>query len=42
MASVAAFAAAFTRPSTYVRLGSGVFGFIFLIAGLFFLIREAS
>lgn len=41
LADVGAFLAAFTRPSTYVRMGSGLFGSIFLLAGLFFLIRGA-
>ena len=33
--------AAFTRPSTYVRAGSGILGAVFLVAGLVFLIMEA-
>lgn len=32
---------AFTRPSTWVRIGSGAFGCIAIIAGLFFFMREA-
>jgi hypothetical protein len=36
------FFAAFFRPSTYIRIGAGFFGFIFLIFGLVFLMREAS
>jgi NlpC/P60 family len=42
LTSVGAWFAAFTRPSTYVRMGSGLFGGIFLLAGLFFLVREAK
>jgi hypothetical protein len=33
---------AFFQPSTYVRMGAGLFAFIFLIAAAAFLIREAS
>jgi len=32
---------AFFQPSTYVRIGAGLFGFVFFLAGLFFLLREA-
>lgn len=42
LTAVSSWFAAFTRPSTYVRMGSGVFGAIFLMAGLFFLMREAK
>lgn len=42
LTEVGSWFAAFTRPSTYVRMGSGLFGSIFLIAGLFFLMREAK
>ena len=31
----------FFRPSTYVRIGAGLFGFIFLIVGLVMLTKEA-
>lgn len=31
---------AFFQPSTYIRIGAGFFGFLFLIAALFFLVRE--
>lgn len=41
LADVGAFFAAFTRPSTYVRMGAGLFGFIFVMAGVAFLIMEA-
>jgi NlpC/P60 family len=41
LSSTADFLGSFFRPSTYVRIGSGLFGFIFLMAGCFFLIREA-
>lgn len=34
------FLRAFFEPSTYVRIGAGVFGSIFLLAGIFFLARE--
>lgn len=40
--STANFFGAFFRPSTYVRIGSGLIGLVFLLAGLFFLIREAK
>lgn len=33
---------AFFRPSTYVRLGAGALGGVFLIAGLIFLVMSAS
>lgn len=42
MVSVAKFFAAFFEPSTYVRIGSGFFGIIFLSAGIFFIAREAK
>lgn len=42
LAATSSWFAAFTRPSTYVRMGSGLFGFIFLAAGLYFLVREAK
>lgn len=32
----------FFRPSTYIRIGSGIFGFTFLIVGLVLLVREAK
>ena len=32
----------FFEPSTYVRIGAGVFGFTFLIVGLVFLAKEAK
>lgn len=31
----------FFKPSTWVRVGSGVFGLMFLLFGIFFLLREA-
>lgn len=40
--STANFLSAFFKPSTYVRIGSGLLGFLFLGAGLLFLIREAK
>ncbi|MEV8530095.1 C40 family peptidase [Streptomyces sp. NPDC052000] len=40
--STANFFAAFFKPSTYVRIGAGLIGFVFLGAGLLFLIREAK
>lgn len=42
VASTAEFFAAFFRPSTYVRLGAGVMGIIFLTAGIAFLLWEAK
>jgi NlpC/P60 family len=36
-----AFFQAFFRPSTYIRIGAGLFGFVFVIVGLVFLGREA-
>jgi hypothetical protein len=33
---------AFFRPSTYIRIGAGIFGFGFLIAGIVFLARETK
>lgn len=35
------FFSAFFRPSTYIRIGAGVFGGVFIIVGLVFLGREA-
>ncbi len=32
----------FFQPSTYIRIGSGFFGFLFVIVGLVFLAREAK
>lgn len=32
----------FFQPSTYVRIGAGIFGFTFVIVGLVFLAREAK
>lgn len=32
----------FFQPSTYVRIGSGLFGFIFIVLGIVCLVREAS
>lgn len=40
--ATANFLAAFFKPSTYIRIGSGLIGMIFLGAGLLFLIREAK
>lgn len=34
--------AAFFMPSTYIRIASGFFGFIFLVAGIVFVMREAK
>lgn len=34
--------AAFFQPATYIRLAAGMFGLIFLVAGLFFLIKEGT
>jgi hypothetical protein len=31
----------FFQPSTYIRIGAGIFGFTFMITGLVFLAREA-
>lgn len=42
LSATADFARAFFQPSTYVRLGSGFFGALLLVAGLFFLVREAG
>lgn len=39
--SAAELAAAFFRPSTYVRIGAGFFGVMFLIAGCVFLLMGA-
>lgn len=41
LASTAAFFGAFFQPSTYVRMGAGVFGMLFLLAGCVFLIMGA-
>lgn len=38
----ASFARAFFQPSTYVRIGAGAFGLVLLVAGLYFLGREAA
>lgn len=40
--ATASFLGAFFQPSTYVRIGSGLLGMVFLGAGLLFLIREAK
>lgn len=40
--STAEFFAAFFRPSTYVRIGAGVLGSVFLLAGIAFLLWEAK
>lgn len=32
----------FFRPTTYIRIGSGIFGLVFVIVSIFFLIREAQ
>lgn len=40
LTTTANFLGAFFRPSTYVRIGSGLFGIIFLILGIFCLARE--
>lgn len=42
LASTARFTAAFFQPSTYLRIGSGVAGTVFLIAGVVFLARSAT
>jgi hypothetical protein len=41
LAQAAAFLKAFFQPSTYVRAGAGMFGVIFLAAGVVFLAKEA-
>jgi hypothetical protein len=41
VSSVASFFGAFFQPSTYVRIGAGVFGMVFLLAGCIFLIVGA-
>jgi hypothetical protein len=42
LTATAGFFRAFFQPSTYTRIGAGFFGAILLIAGLFFLVREAQ
>lgn len=42
LASAASFFAAFLRPSTYVRIGAGLFGTVFLIAGIVCLAIETK
>ncbi len=42
LASTVEFFSAFFRPSTYVRIGAGVMGTMFLTAGIAFLIWEAN
>jgi hypothetical protein len=42
LTKTASFFSAFTRPSTYIRLGAGWFGLVFFIASMFFLVREAK
>lgn len=42
MTATANFLGAFFKPSTYVRIGSGIFGFIFIILGIYCLAREAN
>lgn len=42
LAATGAFFDAFFEPSTYVRIGSGVFGLAFLVAGLVFMLRAAE
>lgn len=41
LTKTASFFSAFTRPSTYIRIGAGWFGLVFFVASMFFLIREA-
>jgi hypothetical protein len=41
-ADVGKFFSAFFQPSTYVRIGSGFFGVLFLLAGVTFLVRGAK
>jgi NlpC/P60 family protein len=41
LADIVKFAALFFQPSTYIRIGAGILGFIFLIAGLVMLSVEA-
>jgi hypothetical protein len=38
----AAWVKAFFQPSTYIRIGAGVAGTVFLITGLVFLVREVT
>lgn len=33
---------AFFQPSTYIRIGAGLFGLVFLVAGFLFIVREAT
>jgi hypothetical protein len=42
LADAGTFFSAFFQPSTYVRIGSGAFGVIFLILGIIYLGREAQ
>jgi hypothetical protein len=42
MASTVEFFTAFFRPSTYVRIGAGFMGMVFLMAGIGFLLWEAK
>ncbi|MEV8530096.1 transglycosylase SLT domain-containing protein [Streptomyces sp. NPDC052000] len=42
MTATANFLGAFFKPSTYVRIGSGLFGFVFIILGIYCLAREAN
>lgn len=41
LTGTADFLRAFFQPSTYVRIGAGFFGVLLVIAGLFFIAREA-
>lgn len=41
LTAAANFFSAFFKPSTYVRIGAGFFGTLFLVAGFVFLIRES-
>jgi hypothetical protein len=42
LVDVGKFFSAFFQPSTYVRIGSGAFGVVFLILGIIYLGREAK
>jgi hypothetical protein len=42
LSGAADLARAFFQPSTYVRIGAGFFGLVLVVAGLFFLVREAQ
>lgn len=42
LSATAGLARSLFQPSTYVRIGSGLLGLVLLIAGLFFLVREAQ